>query len=337
MLNNDVNLASDAASQTRVSTRDLTEALASLDARKARQDFDQVGTVTLTDAIQECSIEATPEELQAEIDAMRDADAAQEKAHSRQRRLRLALKSELVSAALCLLVVLGLKHTLLNKTWQQNYQAKAFQQQQIHQTEDFQDKLRQSTGPNPEYDIYVVPESSRINTDSQTLITTTGGWANSPVYPLYALPDGYNIHIGNAFYGLNDEGHESNPMMPSFMSPMTVYVEFREHRAPYSGDHVSVFYDGLQYWRGAIRKQDIPSLLQSRSVVIYPIFPGNPQQQVAGLVPLTISMQSIQASHGQWGQAYPRDYTDMLLRFSDGNHVDLDKHAWEQYSGSPDK
>ena len=318
MLNNNVNSASDAASQVRVTARDLTEALASLDARKARQDFDQVGTVTLAEAIQECSVEATPEEVQTEIDAIRDREAAQENANRRRRRLKLALASELLSAALCLLVLLGLKHTLFDKNWQQ-----------VRQAEDFQQKLQQSTGPNPRYQIDVVPETSRWSSGSQTIVATFGQWAKFPAYPLYSLPDGYNVHH---FDGLDDDGHNSfgNPW---FMPAETTYVEFREPEAPFFRDNVSIYYHGLQYWRGEIRKQDIPNLRQGHAFTLYPALVAQPPYRISDIVPVTISMQSIQAAHGQWGQAFPQCYD--IMRFSEGAHVHLDEHAWEHYPGSP--
>lgn len=320
MLENDVNPAEDDASQVRVSAREITAALASLDARKARQDYEQVGTVTLAEAIQDCNVEAAPEELQAEIGRIRDADTVQEKVRRRQRRLRIALVSELISAALCLLILLGLQHTLFDKRWQQARQA-----------EDFQQQLRQSIGPEPKYDIFVVPESSRSVSDSATTITTFGDWANHPAYPLYCLPDGYDVHH---FDGLDDEGHNSLGM-PAFMPSAAAYVEFREPEPAFFRDNVSVFYDGLCYWRGWIRKQEIPRMLQGHPFTLYPALVAGPEYRIADIVPLTVSMQSIQAAHGQWGQAYPECYN--LIRFNEGARVHLDEHAWEPYPGSSDK
>jgi len=313
MLEHQDNSIADDAAQVRVSARDLTEALASLDVRKARRDYEQAGTVTLAEAIQNCSIETTPEELRAEVEGIRSADAAHEKAKSRQRRLRLILKSELISAALSLLVLLGLQHTLFNKNWQQ-----------ARQSEDFQQHLRQSLGPDAKYQLFVVPESSRSFTGSQTVITTFGNWANYPAYPLYCLPDGYSIHH---FDGLDDEGHNGQPA--GFMPSSAAYFEFKERESPFFRDNVTVFYNGLSYWRGWIRKQDVPRVLQGKSFTLYPALVADPKYRIGDIVPLTVSMQSIQAAHGQWGQASPDCYD--LMRFAEGEHVHLDEHAWEQY------
>lgn len=308
------------AAQTRVSTAELTEALASLEIRAARREFEQADTVMLGEAIREFGLEATPEELLTELRLIRDQEAANKRRECRRHRLRLALRAEIASAALCLLTLMGLQHTVFNLDWQQARQA-----------EDFQQKLRQSIGPEPKYDIFVVPESSRSVSDSATTITTFGDWANHPAYPLYCLPDGYDVHH---FDGLDDEGHNSLGM-PAFMPSTAAYVEFREPEPAFPRDNVCVFYDGLCYWRGWIRKQEIPCMLQGHPFTLYPALVAGPEYRIADIVPLTVSMQSIQAAHGQWGKAYPQFYN--LIRFNEGARVHLDEHAWEPYPGSSDK
>ncbi len=304
MLDHEDKLKAVDAGQVQVSARDLVEALASLDARRARQDYEQVGTVTLAEGIQGCSTEATPEELQAEVEIIREADAARNKVHRRERRLRLLIKAEIVSAVLSLLMLVGLKHTLFDRNWQASYQAEAFQKQEARQAKDLQEKLRQSTGPNPDYDIDTVPM----------------GHQSSAAFPLYCLPDGYDIHSTDA---LNNEGHYE---MLEFTPFSSAYVEFREHQAPFSRDNVVVFYNGLQYRRGWVRKQDIAPLLQGKAFDFYPSFPGIAQRQVPDIVPVTISMQSLQSAGGQWGQTYPEGYD--VIHFAEGQRVLLDEHAW---------
>jgi hypothetical protein len=311
MLNSRSNLEEEAA-QTRVFARDLTKALASIEVRKARQAFDQVGTVTIAEAAAECGVEITPEEIYAEVECLRAAEAAQESVKRRQARLRFALGAELVSAVICLLALLGMRQTIFNPTWRKASQTSAFQQQ-----------LRLATGPHPKYEIDVVPENSRWSNGSQTTVTTFGSWAKFPAYPLHSLPDGCNIHH---FDGLDDEALYG---MPSVFGHQSAYVEFREPQRPFFRDNVSVYYNGQQYWRGAIRRQDIPNLRQGRAFTLYPALVARPPYQISDIVPLTVSLRSIEAAHGQWGQASPQCYD--LYWFPDSAHIQLDAHAWEPY------
>lgn len=311
-----LNRENPSAEQARVSARDLTEALAAIEVRDARQAFEQAGTVSLAEAIAECSIEADPEEVQAEVDRLRAAETVREGIKRRHRRLRSALGIELVSAALCLFALLGSKQTIFNPSWQQA-------SQNSDQTSDFQQKLRQALGPNPRYEIDVVPEDSHWIGASQTVITTFGHWADLPAYPLHSLPDGCNIHH---FEGLEDDPINAVALT---LGHGGAYVEFREPQRPFFRDNVSIYYNGMQYWRGAIRRQDIPDLRQGRAFTLYPALVASPPYQIADVVPLTVSFSSITAARGQGGQAYPQCY--QIYRFPKGAPVLLDEHAWEPY------
>lgn len=315
---NSKNNSEEEATQTRVSAHDLTEALASIEIRKARQAYEQAGTITLAEALSECGVDAAPEEMQLEVDRLRAAEAAQEGERRRQKRLRFAFGVEMVSAALCLLALFGMKQTIFNPNWQKSAQ-----------NSDFQQKLALATGPSPKYEIDVVPENSHWSNESQTFVTTFGNWAKFPAYPLHSLPDGCNIHH---FAGLDDE---SLTGVPGFASFGGAYIEFREPQQPFFRDNVSVYYNGLQYWRGAIRKQDIPNLRQGRAFTLYPALVASPPYQIADIIPLTVSVSSIEAARGQWGQAYPQCYD--LYRFPNNAHVQLDEHAWEPYFDTQSK
>ena len=277
--------------------------------------------MTLNEAVAEWSIDATPEEMQAEIEHLRDAEAVQAAVKQRQRRLRLALSAEVVSAALCLLTLLGLKHTQFDPNWRQ-----------ARQVESFQQMLRQSVGPNPKYDIVVVPESVGFGNGSGTTITTYRAWANHPTYPLYSLPEGYNIHSAE---GLNDEEQET--MTPFFMPSRTVYIEFCEAPLTLAPASTFVYYEGLLYRRGWVRKEDVPNVLGGHPFNYYPCWVPNANCDAADLVPLTVSVRSIQAAHGATGfMAGPagQNYQEVLL-FPEGSPLTLDTHAWERYSGTP--
>lgn len=317
MPNSRYSFAEDAA-QVRVSARELTEALASIEVRAARLAFEQAGTVTLGEAAAECRIDAKPEELQAEIERLRAAEEAQQKGKLRRERLRLGLGAEIASAALCLLALLGLKHTLFDPSWRQTRQA-----------ENFQKMLSQTVGPHPKYEITVVPESGSFSTGTQPTIMTFGNWANRPAYPLYSVPEGYNIHSSE---GLNDEG-QSLLFVPS----QTMYVEFRE--APLTPAHTStfVYYDGLLYRRGWVREEDVSNVFQGHPFNFYPCWVPSANCNPADLVPLTVSVQSLEAAHEQaafTAGAAGQNYQEVSM-IPDGSRLTLDTHTWEQYPGTP--
>jgi hypothetical protein len=303
------------AAQTRVTPEELAAALASLESRATRREFDQAGTISLGDALREFSVEATPEELLAELDQVREQEAAREMTERRRRRRRLALRAEIVAAALCLTAFIVFQRTLLNPDWQQARQAA-----------DFQQHLRLATGPNPKYQVFVVPLSSRSGDGPRSTATTFGDWAQRPAYPVYSLPDGVDIHN---FDGLDDDGRDIAFGGLPWLGKATAFVEFREPSPPFFRDNVSVFYNGLQYRRGFIRRGDLPRLLGGHSFTYYPALVAFAPYKIADIVPLTLSMKDIQEAHGQYGQAYPQCYN--LVNFTEGNRVHLDEHAWENY------
>ena len=157
---------------SRVPTAALTHALAEIEARRARQAFEQAGTVTLAEALSESGVEATPEELAEEVWRAREADAAQAAKQKRRRRLRLILRAELVSSFLCALTLLCLSRT-----------GHGPQQLAQSQGERVQDILALTEGPAPRYTLSVVPAPFYQ-------------MSSGPTYPLTMLPDGCNIHCG---------------------------------------------------------------------------------------------------------------------------------------------
>ena len=290
------------ASEIRVPTAEFTRALAEIGARKARQAFDQAGTMTLVEALQEVNLEATPEELAEEVTKVREADAVEAGKQKRRHRLRLILRAELVSVFLCGLTLLSLSRTVYNPQWQAS-----------HQRDEMKNNLRLTQGPNPKYDIFVDIPTSRHKTASE-------------IYPLSILPDGYNIHHQE---GLDEDGHYSlGSGTPMTRNP--AYFEFQasQQSSVYS-NAVSVSYAGRLYRRGWINKADVPHLLQGKRCVYYPEPIADPQINRADLVPLTVSMQSMQEANPQWSFW---DWTTYgVYTFPEGNKVELDKHAWEPF------
>lgn len=306
---------SDAAlSEMRVPIAELTRALAEIEAHKARQAFEQAGTLTLAEALEESNIEATPEEVAEEVRKLHQADALAAKKQKHRRRLHLTLRAELISALLCGLTLLSLSRTVYNPQWQA-----------LRQRGEVRNILQLTQGPNPQYQIFVVPETFRQAMASGSADMNRGIWANSPAYPLSFLPDGFNIHH---YDGLNDDGNIS-PTDAAFMPTFPAYFEFRPVVPRSIHEMVSVFYNGQGYRRGWIRKSDIPNLLHGRPFLYYPEPVDDPQDHHAGLAPLTLSNQSI--AEAKFELRFAGDTGYESFAFNGGAPVQLDAHAWEAY------
>ncbi len=307
------------AAETRVSTHELTEALASIDARRAQEAFARVGTVTLAEGLRDSEVNATPQELYAEIEALREADAAQEEVKQRQQRLKLVLKAEVVSAALCFLVLFGFQQTLYNPAWQQARQTQQAARAVADQTQEFKRLLALSTGPQPQYQIFVVSPFGIDARDTQT------------EFPISWLPDGCNIHSADGF-GISD----TMPMprySPKTGTPLTGYqVEFQETGPLSSKDTVTVYYDGISYWRAWIRKNEITNILNGHTCRLYPSQAAGRTDGAGEMVPITIPTQSVVNAYGQ--EEWTTGATSLCV-FPEGQQVSLDEHAWEQNQNVP--
>ena len=301
------------APEIRVPTVEFTRALAEIGARKARQAFDQAGTLTLAEALQETDVEATVEELAEEVTKVREADAVEAGKQKRRHRLRLILLAELASILLCGLTLLSLSRTVYNPQWQAS-----------RQIDEMKNALRLTQGPNPSAQVYIVPTAFQPTAISGSTIYRRVR-SNSLEYPLSALPDGYNIHHYDV---IDDDGHlplGGAPFMPTFPA----HFKIRDTRRPSIHDHVSVFYDGLRYDRGWIRKSDVPNLLHGRPFLYYPEPVDDPQDNHKGLVPLTLSSQSIAEAHLEMRTAYNTGYS--FFASTEDSLVRLDEHAWEKF------
>lgn len=87
------------AAQVRVTTKELADAMASLQARKEAAARRMEGSIPIGEAIQELQLDATPEELLAEVQALRERPA-----ESSHRRSRAGLAGR---SAIALLVLVG--------------------------------------------------------------------------------------------------------------------------------------------------------------------------------------------------------------------------------------
>ena len=300
---------------SRVPTAALTHALAEIEARRTRQAFEQAGTVTLAEALSESGVEATPEELAEEVWRAREADAAQAAKQKRRLRLRLILRAEVFSIFASGLALLSLSHTILNPQWQAS-----------HQADQFKDTLPLTLGPHPWYTVSLVPTALLRATAAGSIVVGGGVWSRSPAYPLSALPDGCNIHHDE---GLDDEGRVSfgdAPFMPSFPA----YFEFRVASGhPSTRETVSVLYNGLCYRRGWIRISDVSNLDGGRPFFFYPEPVDDPQDNHKGLVPLTLSSESI--AEARPGSLSGTGTGYQYFTFAAGRPPSLDEHAWEKY------
>lgn len=161
--------------ESRVPTAALTHALAEIEARRARQAFEQAGPVTLAEALEQ-------------VWGGREADAAQVAKQKRRQRLRLILRAELASALLCGLTLLALSRPVSNP-----------QRQAQHQGEQVQDLLMLTQGPDPRYTLFAVSDMDSHATGTQT-------------YSLSILPDGSNIHYESDLDAVGPTRFELRPM-----------------------------------------------------------------------------------------------------------------------------
>ncbi len=92
----------DAAGQLRVSPDELTKALAAIDARRHKDSNDRENTISIGDAVRELSLEATPEEIRAEVEKQRANSTQQPK----QRRFR-SLGLSIIVGCLAYVALLG--------------------------------------------------------------------------------------------------------------------------------------------------------------------------------------------------------------------------------------
>ena len=297
---------------TRVPTAALTRALAEIEVRRARQAFEQAGTLTLAEALQESGVEATLEEVAEEIGRVRGADAAEAAKWRHRQRLRLILRAELASVLVCGLTLFSLARTVHDP-----------QGQTLPHPYEMKNILSLTQGPHPQYAIYIVPRAVLNLGASGSL--AVGPWSGSEAYPLSVLPDGYNVH---QFEVLDDDGHPSYEGAP--LTPITPPLfEFRKVPPQSRGETVSVFYNGIRYYRGWIRKAEVPDLLRGRPFLYYPEPVDDPQDNHDGLVPLTLPSQSVWEEQKATALESSKGYD--FFSFAAGTPVPLDEHAWERF------
>ena len=296
------------AADTRVSTHELTEALASIDARKTREAFARVGTVTLAEGLRDSEFEATPEELYAEIGTLRVADAVQESVRRRQRRLSLILKAELISALLCFVALFGFQQTLYNPAWQQTQQVI---KTTADQTQEFKRLFALTQGTHPDYIISAMSPFPDSRRDSEV------------AFPRYWLPDGCTVYEDISDSNMNLPPNFGLPERIEFVSADT---------APRWNRVSTVTYNGTVYRRGWVKKRDISRMLNGKGFQFYlaPVL-AHPEENEA-LVPVTIAKDSLSEMHPLTG--FMTDGTD-LFDVPPGSPVHLDSHAWEQSQAPP--
>ncbi len=300
------------AADTRVSTHTLTEALASIDARRTREAFARVGTVTLAEGLQDTDVEATPAEVYAEIETLREVDAVQEGVKQRQRRLSLILKAEIVSALLCFLVLFGFQRTLYNPAWQQTQQVQQEAKTATNQAQEFKRLFALTQGSHPSYIISAV---SLFQSPGRNVGTMA-------MFPRYWLPDGSTIYEDIA------SSHVSFP--PNIGLPAS--IEFiSTDTAPRWNRVATVTYNGTIYRRGWVKKSDISRMLNGQGFQFYlaPVL-THPDENEA-LVPVTIAKDSLSETRPLTG--FMTNGTN-LFDVPPGSPVHLDSHAWEPSQAS---
>ncbi|MBV9852494.1 MAG: hypothetical protein JO250_22745 [Armatimonadetes bacterium] len=181
---------------------------------------------------------------------------------------------------------------------------------------EFRRKLALSRGPHPAYHVVVCPIPGLVGGDGDI------DWPHMRAYRLRDIPDGYTVHEG----------------LTPHMAPYTEAEEpsYRVTFAPVGerlvGDWAFTRHHGIHYLRGRIARSDIPNLLQHHTFRVFTDYPLTPQMDSIagpqGLADVTISLAQTWAQHSTGEQP---DGKTFLLRFPEGQHLALDKHAWEEW------
>lgn len=341
--------SSQPAAQVRVKSEELARALASIEARRQEEARQLEGTVVIGDVVQELQLDATPEEIFAEVQAQRqrhsqEAQPAPEQVLEQtsdqeawqEFRKSMKIGGGIVASLMIFFYIVSAEsrtayHEVIppppivtypqppmtsygNATQPFLPYNVAFQQHYNTPADtmdaEFYRKLALSTGPNPTYQIGRVP--------------LAGTSPYQTTYPIRAIPDGYTIveqDVDNVkFYQ---------------KIPVVMFQEVREQRYQTSQPlWLLTRYNGRFYRRVWIRPKDIPALKQGHQVFLRPTPDGGPGEQ---LRPLTLAEGDYptNAYRGPLHYAYQSCYQNHggrpALLLPEGKKVTLDRHAWEDF------
>ncbi len=339
------------ASQRRVTAQELTRALAVLRARKeeaARRQEEEArflaDTIPIGQSVEELSLEATPEEIWAEVLAQREQDdpafRQSASAHPQSRTDthlmdRLQKKTLLFVALACAastVAVLSRNASpmpapphippLSLPSAAPSPRADPFTV--AAPDAEFYRKLNLSQGPHPQYRIVLRSfwDASRF-----------GRSVTSPeptAYPLNAVPDGctfYRPQFTGVSFGVGGP-----------VGPTCVFEETGAGTA--TPMWMMTRYDGRYYQRTWIRRGDIVRLVQGNALDLYP----TPSvQDSRGLTPLTLAVGSHPANcytgsaRNTFQPCFQNTPLGPIMQLPEGAKATLDSHAWEDFTAFPQR
>ena len=356
------------ASQRRVKTAELAKAIAAIEARRAEQARALEGTVLIGQAVQEMSLDYSPEQIWAEVQARRvrkesvqacapvgeteqppeDAPVQgwestpgdvypdflpEQLSDDRQMPKAGALGAVvgLLSLGLCGLAVM--EHSPTNYRTYPTYGTSwtvppmrmyppppgIMPPVPISVSEPdaaFYHKLKLSRGPHPVYHLVAWPIPG---------VVAGGGdidWKHLTAYPMRAVPDSYNIHVGITL--------PTGPYRED--ADATWRVAFARADDRLIGDWAYTRYHGIHYLRARVATADIPGMGQHHAFRVFTDFPLTREAErlagANGLTDLTLPLMQTWAEHARGEEPDGRTF---FLQFPDGQQTPLDKHAWETW------
>ncbi len=361
------------AAQIRVTSEELTAALVALEASKQealrRQEEEArllAATIPIGQAVKDLSLDATPEEIWAEVQAQRGAEDRREEGYSCPERTRETVEDvpEAVEPApynqfyhgtqwmhqspfpwkgLAAVVALALGiPTVVGLMQSASPQSSVFPQGIAPPSSVI---MSQGTNSNPFNRIARVmddefyrklrlcqgPNPAYHLMHVEAMYPYDGGLQSAEtIYPMRAVPDGYSI-FNDRLSGI--------PVIDAFTQGEVV---FRNASDPTftseSANHIiTTRYDGTRYVRCWVAQKDVNALKHHRSVPLYfcQTGPGIPDD--VKLIPITIRL--FRWERGQLVENFwlrnAMLTTDAPNRFilPEGQPIGLDKHAWEAFPG----
>lgn len=350
-------------SQHRIRPEELTRALAAIEARKqeaARKQAEEekylAETIPVEEAVRDLHLEATPEEIWAEVEAQRNAAAeTQEEPPDFEESVpqyanrqipdyvtdtEIFNKSahrepKIIQGLLGGAAVLGILAWATSSvqrpaaTYQPPQPPLAFSNASPHQT------VISTTSTQPAMHLLDAefyrklalsqgPHATYHATRIQLMMEARAG---ETLYPDQGIPDGYSVYT-TPFAANPMPGQTAIAFRAASESKVDLTVMAGPNR-PSTPVYVTTRYAGCEYLRGWITKAEIPSIQKGYSATIYTsrsIAP-HPEQ----VVPITVS--KIAPMRGSLipidvGQEYPSGYHAPVVVADD---VKLDSHAWENY------
>lgn len=358
------------AAQIRVRSEELARALASIEARREEEARLLEGTVPIGEVVQELQLDATPEEVWAEIQKQRAEASAQRSAvhtvrlkpervppeaaipswaeHEGDGRVHTQTRSTGqetrilagVVVAASLLCVLGLGVSLTStprppKIW--NPRPVEQPRTQTISSTDAASRIVRTLDTDFYHNLRLSQGPNptfrllRVSFDFPSQATRP----EEVLYPSRAIPDGYSIY--------------ENAWTAGPSASQRCAIVFRQAgdaftaRPNNSGGNVAfpliivTRYDGIEYLRCWIRKKDKSALLHGHGLSLYTSLNEATASTGEAFVPLTVALQDNYLKHGLDPYFFYQQFRPGIappieqVNLAEGHKVKLDRHAWEDF------